>query len=135
MSNAIYPKWKQALMTAQSNVALTGGTVRVALVDNTYTYSAAHEFFTSISSAVVGTPVDLTNRSVDDAGTFFADNATFDSVTGNEAVAVIIYVWTGTAGTSRLVAYLQEAFGEDLPVQPNGGNINSNWDATGILTL
>ena len=58
MANAIYPKWKEALITGAANSALNGsGTTGVyaALVDTgTYTYSAAHEFFSSLSG-IVGT--------------------------------------------------------------------------------
>lgn len=54
MANALYPLWKQEVIKATANTALTG-TVKVALVDTgTYTYSASHQFYSSVSG-VAGT--------------------------------------------------------------------------------
>lgn len=133
MANAIYPKYKEALLAGSANTSLTTGTVKVALVDTgTYTYSAAHEFLTSLTG-VVGTAQTLATKTVTN-GVFDADNATFSNVSGNSIEAFVIYVDTGTAGTSRLVAYL-DAGQTGLPVTPNGGNIDLNFNASGIFAL
>lgn len=125
MANVIYPKYKEALLAGATNTSLTAGTVKVALVDTaSYTYTAAHEFYSSVSG-VVGTPVALSGKSVTD-GVFNAANATLTTVSGATAEALVVYIDTGTAGTSRLVAYIDTASG--LPVTPNGGDININWD-------
>lgn len=132
MANAIYPLWKAAIMQASANSSLTG-TVKVALVDTgTYTYSSAHEFLSSLTGRV-GTDQTLTTKTFTN-GTFDADNATWTSVSGNSVEAVVIYIDTGVAGTSRLVAFLDTGF-TGLPVTPNGGNITVTWDAAGIFTL
>lgn len=132
MANAIYPLWKAAIMQASANSSLSG-TVKVALVDTgTYTYSSAHEFLSSLTGRV-GTDQTLTTKTFTN-GTFDADNATWTSVSGNSVEAVVIYIDTGVAGTSRLVAFLDTGF-TGLPVTPNGGNITVTWDAAGIFTL
>ena len=132
MANAIYPKWREAIMQATANSSL-GGTVRVALVDTgVYTYSAAHEFYSSVSG-VVGTPETLASKTFTN-GTFDAADVTFTAVSGSTVEALVIYVDTGTAGTSRLVAYLDTGY-TGLPVTPNGGNITIQWDAAGIFTI
>jgi uncharacterized protein YigE (DUF2233 family) len=46
----------------------------------------------------------------------------------------VIYIDTGTAGTSPLVAYIDTGV-TGLPVTPNGGNINVTWNASGIFAL
>ena len=46
----------------------------------------------------------------------------------------MIYIDTGVAGTSRLIAYIDTGV-TGLPVTPNGGDINITWDAAGIFTL
>lgn len=133
MPNAIYPLYKQALLTGAANTNMSSGTVRVALVDTgTYTYSAAHEFLTSLTGRV-GTDQTLGSKTFTN-GTFDAADATWPSVTGPTAEAVVIYIDTGTAGTSRLVAFLDTGI-TGLPVTPNGGNITATWDAAGIFTL
>lgn len=133
MANALYPKWKEQLLQFTANNNLSAGTVKVALVDTgTYTYSSAHQFFSSLTG-VVGTPQTLTTKSFTN-GTFDADNVTFTAVTGNSVEALVIYVDTGTAGTSPLVAFIDTGV-TGLPVTPNGGDISVTWNASGIFTL
>jgi hypothetical protein len=47
---------------------------------------------------------------------------------------MVIYVDTGTAATSPLVAYIDSGV-TGLPVTPNGGNISITWNASGIFAL
>jgi hypothetical protein len=132
MANAIYPKWKEAVIQASSNSSL-GGTVKAALVDTgTYTYSAAHEFLSSLSGQV-GTDQTLGTKTFTN-GTFDAANSTWTAVSGATVEAIVIYIDTGVAGTSRLVAFLDTGY-SGLPVTPNGGDITVTWDAAGIFTI
>ena len=134
MANAIYPLWKAQLLQFTTNNNLSAGTVKVALIDTgTYTYSAAHQFFSSASTASIGTPQTLTTKTFTN-GIFDADNATFTAVTGASVEALIVYIDTGATGTSPLVAFLDTSV-TGLPVTPNGGNISITWDATGIFAL
>lgn len=133
MANALYPNWKANVVQGVSGTSLTG-TVKVALVDTgTTAYSPAHTYYANISSAVVGTPVTLSNKSYTN-GTFDSDNVIFTAVSGATAEAVVVYVDTGDNNTARLVAFLDTGV-TGLPVTPNGGNINLNWDTNGIFTL
>lgn len=132
MANAVYPKYKEALLSGSTNIALTG-TVKAALVDTgTYTYSALHDFLDDLSGVVgtagaIGTPT-VTN------GLFDGDNVTFTAVTGATVEAIVVYIDTGVAGTSRLVTYIDTGV-TGLPVTPNGGNIDITWNASGIFQL
>lgn len=133
MANAIYPLYKQALLDGDTNIDINDGTVKVALVDTgTYTYSAAHQFLTSLTG-VVGTAQTITNTTVAN-GLFDGDNVTYTAVSGNSVEALVIYIDTGTAGTSRLVAYIDTGV-TGLPVTPNGGDISVTWNASGIFQL
>jgi hypothetical protein len=127
MANALYPKWKEALIGGGANAALTG-TVRAVLIDAAdYTYSAAHEFLTSvIAGARVGTPQTLGTKTFTD-GVFDAADITFPTVTGDPSEAILLYIDTGVEATSRLVAYLDTGF-TGLPVTPSGGDITVAWD-------
>jgi hypothetical protein len=105
MASKVYPKWKEAVIQASSDSSL-GGTVKAALVDTgVYTYSDAHEFYSSVSSAVIGTPQTLNNKTYTN-GTFDGDDVTYTAVLGNTVEAIVIYIDTGNAATSRLVAYI-----------------------------
>lgn len=133
MANAIYPKYKEAVIQSSANSSLTG-TVKAALVDTgTYTYSAAHEFLTSLTGVVgnaqtIGATKSYTN------GVFDGGDVTFTAVSGNTVEALVIYIDTGSAATSRLVAYLDTGV-TGLPVTPNGGDIGITWNASGIFAL
>ena len=132
MPNAIYPKYKEALLQHAANSSLTG-TVKVALVDTgVYTYSAAHEFLTSLTG-VVGTAQTVGSKTFTD-GVFDGADVTYTAVTGNSAEALVFYIDTGTAATSRLVSYIDSGF-SGLPVTPNGGDITLSFNASGIFAL
>lgn len=134
MANAVYPKYKQALLDGDTNIDVNDGTVKAALVDTgTYTYSALHDFYDDVSAAVIGTPQTIANTTVTD-GLLDGDNVTFTAVSGNSVEAIVIYIDTGVAGTSRLVAYLDTGV-TGLPVTPNGGDITITWNASGIVQL
>ena len=138
MANAVYPKWKEALLQFTANAALTGTGatgVYVALVDTgTYTYSAAHEFYSSLSG-VVGTDQEIGAPKTYAAGVFDGADVVFPSVTGATAEALVIYVKNAGANTTwRLVAYIDTGV-TGLPVTPNSGNINVSWNASGIFAL
>lgn len=133
MPNAIYPKYKEAVIQSSANSSLTG-TVKVALVDTgTYTYSAAHEFLSSLSG-VVGTAQTIGATKSYTNGVFDGGDVTFTAVSGATVEALVLYIDTGTAGTSRLVAYIDTGV-TGLPVTPNGGDITITWNASGIFAL
>lgn len=133
MPNAIYPKYKEALIQSSANSSLAG-TVKVALVDTaTYTYSAAHEFLTSLTG-VVGTAQTIGATKSYTNGVFDGGDVTFTAVSGASAEALVIYIDTGTAGTSRLVAFIDTGV-SGLPVTPNSGDISVTWNASGIFAL
>lgn len=138
MANALYPLWKEALIQGLANAALNGsGTTGVycALVDTgVYTYSAAHQFFSSITG-VVGTEQEIGATKTYTNGIFDGADVTYPSVTGSTAEALVIFVKNAGASTTwRLVAYLDTGV-TGLPVTPNGGNISVSWNASGIFAL
>jgi hypothetical protein len=138
MANALYPLWKEAIIQGSSNSALNGsGTTGVyaALVDTgTYTYSAAHQFYSSLSG-IVGTDQEIGATKTYTNGVFDGANCVFPSVSGSTAEAIVIYVKNAGANTTwRLVAYIDTGV-TGLPVTPTGGNITVSWHASGIFAL
>lgn len=137
MANALYPKWKEAIALGTANSALsgTGSTgLWVALIDTgTYTYSAAHEFYSSLSG-VVGTDQEITTVTAT-GGLIDGDNVTFPAVAGATAEALVFYRKNAGANTTwRLVAF-EDTGVTGLPVTPNSGDINITWNASGIIQL
>lgn len=134
MANALYPKWKEQLLQFTANNNLSSGTVKVALVDTgTYTYNSADQFYSSVSSAVVGTPQTIGSKTFTN-GVFDGGDVTFTAVTGSSIEALVLYVDTGSAATSPLVAFIDTSV-TGLPVTPNGGDISITWNASGIFQL
>jgi activator of HSP90 ATPase len=138
MANAIYPLYKQALLSAGANSSLdqddtTNGPF-VALVDaGTYSYSSGHDFYNDLSG-VVGTDQRIATPTVS-AGVFDGDNVTFTAVSGASVEALVIYRKNSGANTTwRLVAYIDTSV-TNLPVTPNGGDISITWNASGIFAL
>lgn len=133
MANAIYPKFKEALLNGSANTDMSGGTVKAALVDlGTYTYSAAHEFLSSLSG-IIGTAVTLGTKTFTN-GAFDSADPTWTAVSGATVEAIVLYIDTGVAGTSRLIS-ITDTGQTGLPVTPNGGDITYTVDAAGWWTL
>lgn len=137
MANAIYPKYKESLLNGDANTALTGSGstgLYVALVDTgTYTYSTAHQYYSSLSG-VVGTDQEITSPTLTN-GLIDGGDVTFTSVSGNSVEALVLYRKNAGANTTwRLVAYIDTSV-TGLPVTPNGGNITITWNASGIVQL
>lgn len=138
MANAWYPLHKQSLLAGDANSDLDNNTVDdgvyVALIDTgTYTYSAAHQFYSDLSG-IVGTPVRITSPTVTN-GLLDGADVTFSAVTGNTVEALVVYRHNAGANTTwRLVAYIDTG-ATGLPVTPNGGDITITWNASGIIQL
>ena len=133
MASVIYPKAKESFLSQNPSIDMDTDTIKAALVDTgTYTYSAAHQYYSSVSG-VVGTPATLASKTVTN-GTFDAADVTYSAVTGASVEAIIIYKDTGSAATSPLIAYIDSA-SSGLPVTPNGGDITVAWNASGIFSL
>ena len=135
MANAIYDKFKEALLDALANTDLKDGDVRAILIDAAdYTFSQAHQFLSDVGApARVATSGAMTTKTVT-SGVFDADDVTWTAVTGDQSEAIILYTHTGVEGTSRLVAYLDTGI-TGLPVTPSGGNITVVWNASGIFKI
>lgn len=128
MASAWYPKFKEALLTGAANSNPSTAVVKAALIDTAdYTYSAAHQFLSDVpAGAVVASSGALTTKTFVN-GVFDADDVSFTAVTGDQSEALVIYIDTGTAATSRLMVYV-DAFSAGMPVTPNGGTIDVTFD-------
>lgn len=137
MANALYPKWKEALLNNTSGSALTGSGstgLYVAMVTSAYTYSSTHQFYSSLSG-VVGTDQEITSPTLTN-GTVDGGDVTFTSVAGGSTVnALVLYRKNAGANTTwQLVAYIDSSV-TGIPLSTNGSNVTITWNASGIFTL
>lgn len=126
MANALYAKGRENILNGSIN--LSADNLKAVLVDAAdYTVNlATHQFLSDIAAGGrVATSGNLTSKTFT-AGLFDAADALFTAVTGDPSEIVVIYQDTGTAGTSRLIAYIDTATG--LEVTPTGQDILVAWD-------
>jgi hypothetical protein len=85
--------------------------IKLVLVDETYVYSEAHQFLSSISAGDrIATSGNLTGKS-SPAGVLFADPVTFTGLTTAKTVqGYAIYKDTGSAATSPLIVWADETW-------------------------
>lgn len=136
MANTLYPKWKETLLQGSTN--LSTANVKVLLVDTNggtpYTYSATHQYLSDVpSGARVVSSGNLASKTFTN-GTFDSADPVFTAATGITGEALVLYEDTGTAATSRLIAFYDTGV-TGLPVTPNGGDINVTVNASGWFTL
>jgi hypothetical protein len=135
VASALYPAFKEQLL--QAGIDLSSVDVKVVLVDGAdYTYSSSHEFLDDVpSGARVATSSNLASKTFT-GGVFDAADITFTAAAGDPSEALVVYVDTGTEGTSRLIVYIDTVSGgTSLSVTPNGGDIDVTWAAGGIFAL
>lgn len=133
MANAIYPKYKEALLSASSNIDMTVEDVKISLIDSDeISYNSTHEFYSDLNANGIVATETLTVNTLTD-GAVKADDVTFSNVSGDSIESVLIWIDTANASTSRLVAWLDTITG--LPYTPDGNNIDIQWNASGIFKL
>ena len=123
MANAIYPTFKNAILNG-TGPDLDTDTIKMRLVDLTvdYTYSAAHEFVSSVTAYAGTTDQTITSLTVSGAVADSASTMTFTAVSQSASKtvgAVVIYKDTGVAGTSQLIGY----YDNFTAITPNGSDI------------
>ena len=133
MASAVYPKSIITIMSGGINLASLA--VKAVLLDTaTYTYNAAHQFYSDLSGVVATETGALGSKTIGVVGTgvFDAADATVTAATGTSAEALATFIDRGGAATADdLLSYNELS----APVTPNGGDITVQWDAAGIFSL
>jgi hypothetical protein len=134
MANKVYPKAKKAMLQALAD--LSGGNVRAILADAAdYTYSDTHEFLSDVpSGARVSISSNLSGKTFGTDGSFDSDDVVFSGVTGDQLEQIILYLHTGTEGTSRLIAFFDTGI-TGAPLTPDGNNVQVTVPSGGWFVL
>jgi hypothetical protein len=135
MASVIYPKAKELALSLLCGVGTRPtGTLKAALRNtDAVAYNAAHQYYSDISAAVVGTPVAIGSPTYT-SGVLDGNNVTWSSVPGTTTVeAVDVYLDTGVAATSPLICYIDSGTG--LPITTDGNNIAGTLNGDGICAL
>lgn len=134
MADAIYPKYKEAILSGATDVALDSETVKVSLIDtDLIIYSQSDQYYSDLNeNGVIGT-VTLTNKSVSN-GVFKANNTTIEATSNASSEALLLWIDTANTETSRLVAWLDDSI-VGLPIITNDPFVDISWNESGIFRL
>lgn len=125
MASAVYDKFRENCLT-KTGPSYSTGSIKVVAISTKYTFSAAHQFLSSILStqAVKKSTSALASKTVTN-GVANAANFTLASVSGVTVKAIALYRDTGSSATSDLICYIDTATG--LPFTPAGTNVTIAW--------
>lgn len=124
---------------SNTGLDLTGGDIKAALLESTYTPDQdAHDFFSDVSADELSDasydPVALTNKTLTyDAPTnkwiWSADPVVFPTLTTAGFRFVVFYLDSGDPATSPLIAYAEH----DSDIVGSGSDVTLNVPADGIV--
>lgn len=134
MANALYPKFKEALLKA--DIDLENVDIRWWVIDTgAYTYNAAHDFLDDVASGSrLANSANLASKTFTNGLFDAADPALTDPGGGATGEALILYHHTGTDSTARLIAYFDTGV-TGLPITLDGTNDTIQHNASGIFQL
>ena len=137
MANALYPKYKQALLNKTHD--MDTDSIRAILTDSAdYTYNSAHDFLDDvIAGGRVAVSGGLTSPTIVD-GVFDTADFTWSAVTGDVSEAIILYNHDGNgaaADAARQLIVFYDTGMTGMPVTPNGGDINVTVHGSGWFSL
>lgn len=107
-------------------------TIKIALVDSTYTFNIAHTSYSDISGSVVGVPQQVNNLYITKdqwsgaEGNFYVKTndpyITFPNLTGNTVTKIIVYIDNGSPATSDLIGIFASNVTR-MPYTPTGDTL------------
>jgi hypothetical protein len=127
-ANALYDAGRAAFLTADIDIASDDIVVALVAASGYTPNLATHDFLNDISGgAIIATSNPLTTKTTT-AGVFDADDVLLASVpAGLQGDYLILYMDSGSSSTSPLIGKIDT--GTNLPVTPNGGDINIAWSS------
>lgn len=130
MASQLYPKAKKAIL--DGDIDLLADDIRALLIDTAdETYNSADQFHSDITGAgIVATSGNLASKTTT-GGVFDAADINIPTVTGDTVEAIVLLKWTGTSGTSPLIAWFDLA----AAFTPNGSDITIIWHSSGIFAI
>ena len=138
MANALYPKFKEALLNKEHD--LNSDIIKATLIDSAdYTYAGTHTTYVAGGSGVVdvskvAVSPQLTSPTIVD-GVFDTADFTWTAVSGDVCEAIIVWNDSPTTPTADPLIAFYDTGMTGMPVTPNGGNINVTVHASGWFAL
>jgi hypothetical protein len=142
MASFIYNKAKEQLLNG--TLDLVADPIYAVLVTGGYTPNPDHDFVSSVgANELSGTGYSrklLTSKSVtevdsSDRAEFTADNLQWTAINAGTASGVVLYKRVGASDNAAADVLIAHIDSGGFPVVTNGGDLNINWNASGIIQL
>lgn len=135
MASGTYTTFHTALLQGDITGGIDGADIKAVMVETGaghYVVDLAADQYLStiVAGDRIATSGNLASKTFT-AGVFDAADASIAAVTGDEVGAVVVYVDTGNAATSQLIAYLELA----SPYVPDTSDVVLKFHASGIVAL
>ena len=127
MANGLYDKGREGFL--DGSIDWDTDDIRTALYRTSYNANlGSDQFLSTVTPANLAATMSsgMTGKTVT-AGVADADDVTFAAVSGTTVEGIVIYKWTGSDATSRLIANIDTATG--IPFVPSGGSVTITWDS------
>ena len=131
MANALSNEFRRALLAADLDVIADN--IKVVLLDNTYTYSSAHDNLDDVlAGARIATSGNLASKTGTD-GYFDSADVVFTALAAGDTITGLwVYKDSGVESTSKLIAFYDtNASAAAISVATNGGDVTVAPNASG----
>lgn len=132
MANTGYAKGREHIL--DGDISWTRDNIRMMLIDtDNYTPDFENdEYLSAVPSSARVASAALEGRTAT-SGVGDAADVTFEAVSGPTCEAVIVYLDTGSAGSSYLITYIDDS--SNLPFTPAGGNVAMQISEAGLVRI
>ncbi len=122
MANVVYPKGKEAMLTAAVDVI--SETIYIQMMDDNAIYDATDDIIGDVTGTLLGSPVEITSKDFT-SGQFTGSVGSFTPPLGGTVIALIIYI----NSSGQLLAWLDsKADTAPISIETTGGSILLHWD-------
>ncbi len=128
MASQLFPKGAAHILGLATKADLVADDIQVLFYSGAIT--TTWEFHSDLSGgSIVATSGNLAGKTVTN-GVFDANNVTITAVTGSAFTHVVLMKWTGSSGTSPLIAVFDVS-----TFTPSGGDVNVVFNASGLFSI
>jgi hypothetical protein len=129
-TNAVYPL--SISVGQQAGLDLSGIPMKAVLLDETYEYDAAHQFYSDLTGIVGDKSAAIGNVTfgVVGPGVVDGDNVVVSAVTGDPCVAVAVFAERGGDEDADDLLCIGAL---DTPYTPTGADVTIAWPEEGIF--
>lgn len=131
----MYPKGLGHILAG--DVAFGSDTIKALFVNSSQTYNSAHEFVSDLTAGDIIDRSGALSSPTTTSGVADAADETVSAVTtGNTIAAIVVYKDTGADASSILLAWIDhDSGGSAISQATNGGDIDIQWNASGIFSI